>query len=145
MTEQRIPVFERTRTVRERDCDVLGHVNNLRWVRWVVELAEAHAEALGFPFEKCRELGGVWVVREQSLSYPRGALPGEELREATWVSVMQGARSVRHARFTDAGGVLRFESRTLWAFVDVATMRPARISKTMQERFDLVTEPEPRP
>ena len=141
MSTLRIPVFERERLVRDRDCDLLGHVNNLRWVRWVVELAEAHASALGFPFEVCREQGGVWVVREQNLEYHRSALPGERLVETTWVSEMRGARSVRHARIVDGGGGLRFEAKTLWAFVDVATMRPARVPAEMRARFDLVEAP----
>ena len=142
MSTRRIPVFERERVVRDRDCDVLGHVNNLRWVRWVVELAEAHAEALGLPFETCREQGGVWVVREQRLDYHQGALPGERLVETTWVSEMRGARSVRHARIAGAGGGLRFEARTLWAFIDVATMRPTRVPAAMRARFDVLDAPE---
>ena len=142
MGQRRRPVFERQRTVTDRDCDVLGHVNNLRWVRWVVELAEAHAEVLGFPFEVCRERGGVWVVREQHLEYRHGAHAGESLTEATWVSEMRGARCTRHARFTDAQGLVRFEARTLWAFVNVETMRPARVPVEMSERFDVVESPE---
>ena len=130
--------MRRTRTVLDRDCDVLGHVNNLRWVRWLVELADAHAEALGFPFEVCRARGGVWVVRHQDLHYHQAAVSGEVLTEATWISEMRGARSTRHARFEGSGGDLRFEATTLWAFIDVATMRPRRVPKEMRERFDLV-------
>lgn len=138
MNVPRIPILRRTRTVTERDCDVLGHVNNVRWVRWLVELAEAHAEALGLPFETCRERGGVWVVRHQDLAYQRGALPGEELRESTWISELRGARSIRHARFEGPAGDIRFEATTLWAFVDVATMRPKRVPPEMRALFDLL-------
>ncbi len=138
MEDLRIPVLRRTRTVTERDCDVLGHVNNLRWVRWLVELADAHAEALGFSFESCHERGRVWVVHHQDLHYHQGAVPGEVLTESTWVSEMRGARSVRHARFEGPCGDLRFEATTDWAFIDVATMRPRRVPSEMRERFDLV-------
>ena len=40
-------VFERTRVVSAEDLDQLGHVNNVVWLRFVVELAEAHARASG--------------------------------------------------------------------------------------------------
>jgi len=147
MTAARMPVFERPRVVSERDCDVLGHVNNLRWVRWVVELADAHSAALGFPFEVCHREGRVWVVSEQRLHYRRGAVPGERLTEATWVSEFRGARSVRHSRFTGPAGDVRFEATTDWAFVSVARLRPTRIPKEMQAAFDLVPPagPEGRP
>ena len=138
MNANRIPVLRRTRTVTDHDCDALGHVNNLRWVRWLIELADAHADALGFSFEVCRTQGGVWVVRRQELHYHQSALPGEELVESTWISEMRGARSTRHARIEGAAGDIRFEATTLWAFVDVATMRPKRVPREMHERFDLV-------
>jgi acyl-CoA thioester hydrolase len=134
----RIPVFRRTRVVRERDCDQLGHVNNLSWVRWVVEVAEAHSAALGFPFETMRARGGVWVVRHQDLHYLRGAHPGDEIRETTWVSTMRAATSTRHARFHAADGTLLFAANTLWAFVDVARLRPRRVLPDVVARFDLV-------
>jgi acyl-CoA thioester hydrolase len=139
MNEPRIPILRQTRTVTERDCDVLGHVNNLRWVRWLVELAEAHAAALGFPFEDCRQHGGVWVVRHQDLSYLRGAVPGEQITETTWISELRGARSTRHARFEGPGGEVRFAATTLWAFVDVDTLRPTRVPAEMRTRFDILS------
>ena len=138
MEATRIPVLRRRRTVTDRDCDVLGHVNNLRWVRWLVELADAHAEALGCSFEVCRRQGGVWVVRHQDLHYHRGALAGEELFESTWVSELRGARSTRHARIEGPDRELRFEATTLWVFVGVATMRPKRVPPELRARFDLV-------
>ncbi len=134
----RIPVFERTRMVVDRDCDILGHVNNLRWVRWVIELADAHASALGYPFETCHREGRVWVVSEQHLNYRRGAAPGEVLTEATWVSEFRGARSVRHSRWTGPDGEVCFEATTHWAFVSVERMRPTRIPRGMQDAFDIL-------
>ncbi len=138
MDEARIPVFRRTRVVRERDCDLLGHVNNLVWVKWLVELAEAHAAALGFPFEAMKRRGGVWVVRHQDLHYLRGAHPEQEIRETTWVSEMRAARSTRHARFHAADGALLFAANTLWVFVDATRLRPKRVPADVLARFDLV-------
>jgi len=36
-------VFRRTRTIVPGDVDELGHVNNVRWLAFVGELAAAHA------------------------------------------------------------------------------------------------------
>lgn len=138
MPELRIPVFRRERSVVARDIDVLGHVNNLVWVKWVVQLAEAHAAALGLDFETCRARGGVWVVHRQELDYHRGAVEGERLVESTWVSEMRGARSVRHARMDGTDGTLRFEARTTWAWVDARTLRARRVPAEVRTAFDLV-------
>ncbi|MGH8311231.1 MAG: acyl-CoA thioesterase, partial [Steroidobacteraceae bacterium] len=94
----RIPIFRRDRTVAARDIDLLGHVNNVVWVRYVVELAAAHADALGVGFEVTRELGGIWIVRRHDVLYHANVSGGSTIRESTWVSSLRGALSLRHAR-----------------------------------------------
>ena len=139
----RIPVFRRTRQVEARDVDLLGHVNNVVWVRFVVELAEAHATALGFGFHATRERGGIWIVRRHDVLYHANVSLGAGIRETTWVSSLRGALSHRHARFEDAAGKLLVESETEWAWVDAASLRPRRVPVTIRERFDLMEGPPP--
>jgi len=139
-----IPVFRRTRTVVARDLDVLDHVNNVVWLRFVVELAEAHSSALGLDFASLRRLGGVWVVRRHELDYHRSANDGDEIVEETWVSAVRGARSVRHARLRCARtGALLLAATTQWAFVDSASGRPRRVPPELARRYALVAEPPP--
>ena len=127
-------VYERTRIVRADDIDHLGHVNNVVWLRFVVELAEAHARAAGGN-EMVREARAVWIVRRHELDYHGNAATGDELREQTWLESMKGARSVRASRFTSAGGDVLVEARTQWAFVDASSFRPRRIPREMLDAF----------
>ena len=90
-------VFRRSRVVQARDLDALDHVNNVVWVRFVVELANAHSCSVGLDLDTLRGLGGVWVVQRHELDYHRAAGLGDEIDEATWVSEMRGARCLRHA------------------------------------------------
>ena len=138
MSLEPIPVFRRQRTVHADDTDALGHVNNLVWVKWIVELAEAHAEAAGYDLETTLATGGVWVVHRQEIDYHRGADPGEVIHEATWVSEMRGARSTRHSRFTGEGGDVRIEATTTWAWVDAEGLRVRRIPAEVKARFAIV-------
>ncbi len=134
----RIAVFRRTRRVAPRDVDVLGHVNNVTWVRFVVELAEAHAAALGLDFHTTRALGGIWIVRRHDVLYHANVPLGAAIQESTWVSSMRGALSRRHARFEAEAGELLVEASTEWAYVDAATLRPRRVPPALRERFELV-------
>ena len=130
------PVFRRTRTVTPEDCDELGHVNNVRWVAFVAELAGAHASRRGSDNETVREQGAIWIVRKHEIDYHRSALPGEEIVEETWVEAMSGARSVRHSRFSrPADGEVLVSAITTWAFVDAQTQRPRRIPAELRARF----------
>jgi len=128
-------IFRRTRIVHADDCDELGHVNNARWVGFVAELAGAHASRHGFDNETLREEGAIWIVRRHEIDYHRSALPGEEIVEETWVEAMTGARSIRHSRFSRAGGEVLVSAITTWAYVDAKTQRPRRIPAERIARF----------
>jgi acyl-CoA thioester hydrolase len=121
--------------------DLLGHVNNVVWVRFVVELAEAHAAALGLGFHATRGLGGIWIVRRHDVLYHANVPLAAAIHETTWVSSLRGALSRRHARFEDGTGRLLVESETEWAWVDAKTLRPRRVPPGVRERFDLVEAP----
>lgn len=131
-------VFRRRRVVRDPDTDFLGHVNNLVWARWVIELGEAHARAAGFGSRRVRELGGQWIVRRHELDYLAGARSGEEIVEETWLESMRGARSLRASRFVrEADGTELVRARTEWAYVDAATLRPRRIPPALRAAFQV--------
>jgi acyl-CoA thioester hydrolase len=144
VTAERIPIFRRARRVAPRDVDLLGHVNNLVWVRYVVELAAAHADALGVGFEATRALGGIWIVRRHDVLYHANVPAGATIREATWISSLRGAQSLRQARFESETGVLLVEARTEWAYVDATTLRPRRVPAELRSRFDPI-QAEPTP
>jgi acyl-CoA thioester hydrolase len=125
-----------------RDLDLLDHVNNVVWLRFVVELAEAHSSALGLDFAALRRLGGVWVVRRHELDYHRSANEGDEIVEETWVAELRGARSVRRARLGCArSGALLLAATTHWAFVDAGSGRPRRVPPEIAARYTLVAAP----
>jgi acyl-CoA thioester hydrolase len=135
-------VFRRTRTVVPGDCDALDHVNNAVWVRFVVELANAHSVALGLDLEALRALGGVWVVQRHEIDFHQPASVGDEILEETWVSELRGARCLRHARLRGAGdGRPLLSATTRWAFVDAESGRPRRIPPEVMGRFTPIQEP----
>ena len=128
--------FCRTRVVVAEDCDELGHVNNVTWVRFVVELAVAHSNAIGFDAARYRELGAVWIVHRHEIDYRAPALPAELLEEETWVAEMRGARCVRSSRIRrPADGALLLEAATTWVWADVRSGRPRRIPDLVHAAF----------
>ena len=129
-------VFRRTRVIARGDIDELGHVNNVRWLQFVAELAAGHAALHGGDLASLRAQGALWIVRRHELDYLRPALPGEEIVEETWVEKMTGAKSERHSRFTRAAdGAVLANAVTIWAYVDAKTLRPTRIPESLRARF----------
>ena len=131
--------FTRTRVVTGDDIDELGHVNNVAWVRFVVDLAVAHSDAVGLDIEAYRMLGAGWVVHRQEIDYRAPAFPGEEIVEETWLAEMRGARCLRCSRFRRAADdAVLVEARTTWVFADIESGRPRRISAEVRDRFPLL-------
>jgi acyl-CoA thioester hydrolase len=132
-------VFQRVRKIEERHIDELGHVNNVVWVRFVVELAAAHSAAVGLDLATLRgRIGGLWIVHRHEVDYHRPARLGEEVLEETWISEMRGALSLRHARFSRReDGALLVSATTRWAFVDAVRLRPRRIPPEVRDAFPL--------
>jgi acyl-CoA thioester hydrolase len=116
--------------VEAEHIDELGHVNNLVWVRLVLDLATAHSSSVGLDPQTYRELGAWWIVHRQEIDYRAPAFLGEEVAQETWVSSMRGARCVRESRFTRVtDGAPLLSASTTWAYVDLESHRPRRIDR----------------
>lgn len=111
--------------VEPQDIDMLGHANNVVWVRWLNEAAIAHSTHVGLSEEVCRALGGLWVVRRHDVEYLRAAYAGETLEAFTWPESMRGATSLRRTLFQRDGEVLA-RAETTWVLIDTETGRPRR-------------------
>ena len=132
-----MPSFTLTLRVTDADVDRPDHVNNVAFVRYVQEVAEAHWRAAATP-----ELWAAftWVVRRHEVEYLRPGLPGDELVLRTWVGDQpSGATWERFTEVLRAGEEKPIvTARTVWVLIDAATGRPRRVDAALAARF---TEP----
>ena len=104
-----------------------GHVNNVRFVQWMQDIAIAHAAHNGGT-AAAQRLGGTWFARSHRIDYLGQAFPEDRLVVQTWIVDFQRARSRRRFRFLRAAdGVVLARAETEWAFVDSTTGRPRAI------------------
>jgi acyl-CoA thioester hydrolase len=125
--------FELEIAVAPGDIDVLGHVNNVTYVRWVQDAAAAHWGSAAPPEDQVRTL---WMVLRHEIDYKQPARLGDTVMARTWVG---SASRVRFERFTElrrAGdGVVLAAARTMWCSVDARTLRPAAVSAEVRAVF----------
>ena len=125
--------FERTFTAQPGDIDIMGHVNNAVWVRWMEEIATAHWMSLAPPDRVTRHS---WVVTRHEIDYKGNVGPGETVTARTFVDEPpRGARFDRRVDFFGADGKLKVSARTSWAMIDMATGRLARIPADLAAIF----------
>jgi acyl-CoA thioester hydrolase len=62
------------------DIDMMGHVNNVVYVRWLQDLGTAHWNAVATAAEQAAM---IWLVTRHEVDYLRPTLPGEEIEGRT--------------------------------------------------------------
>ena len=115
------------------DIDILGHVNNAVWVKWVQDVAVAHWDAIAPPEHRAAY---VWVVTRHEIDYRGNVSEGETVTAETWVpEPPRGARFDRHMRFTGEDGKVRVEAKTTWALIERASGRLMRVPAEVAAPF----------
>lgn len=126
-------VFKQKFTVPASAIDALNHVNNVTYLQWCLDAAEAHW--ISKTSEKQREQN-VWVVLNHYISYKNPSFLGEELETHTWIESYDGVKSERHYKIIrPADGKTIVEAKTLWCFLDGKTFRPTKIPEEIGELF----------
>lgn len=130
------PEFALELTVEAADVDALGHVNNIVYVRWLQDVATAHANAAGVSHADLVRIGAVFVVRKHEIEYLRPGFLGERIILRTHVSWWKGASCERVTsidRVSD--GAVLARAKTLWAFVNAQTGKPTRLPPEVVNAF----------
>jgi acyl-CoA thioester hydrolase len=127
--------FELSLEIQPSDIDVLGHVNNVVYLRWVQDAAVAHWDALTSPEQKAAV---AWVVVRHEIDYRHAARPGDGILARTWVGTASRRTFERHTeilRASDRHVLAR--ARTLWCPLDPGTGRPIRVDPELRRRFSV--------
>lgn len=127
-------VFETQIIVTEEDLDELNHVNNVRYVQWVNDVAKLHWQE-----NTTKEIidNYYWVVLSHHIDYKSSALLNDVVTLKTYVSKFEGATSTRiveiHDSITDK---LLVKSESNWCFIGAKTNRPTRITEEIIKLFN---------
>lgn len=124
---------EKLITVSLDDLDQLHHVNNVRYVQWVQDIAEEHWQAKVTP-----EITDTyfWVLLKHCIEYKSQAVLGDVILLKTYVIKSEGVTSLRKVEmFDNASGKLLVSSETTWCLMSKSHLKPARITTEISELF----------
>ena len=136
MTDSDIKKYTYPLKLTEADIDALGHVNNVVYLRWVQEAAEAHWNSLTTVTDR---LELAWVVVRHEIDYFQAAKLNDQLVALTWVGETAGVKSIRFVQITNTQGILFAQARTTWCLIDPVNQKPKRISPHIKKIFEVYT------
>jgi len=116
------------------DIDELGHVSNLVYLRWVLEIATSHSSSLGWTHAEYRTLGSVFVVRRHEIDYVAQVREGDQLVGETWVPTWKLASCMRHTEIK-RGELVVARAATTWAMMSFSSGRPTKIPDSIRALF----------
>ncbi len=126
-------VYTHEFVVQPTEIDAMGHVNNVVYLKWVQDVAEAHwiSKASDDVKKKFN-----WVVLRHEIDYMSPAFEGQTIVATTWVDNFVGVKSDRivELKLKDSNKILA-KARTTWCLLDAATMRPRRIDPEITRVF----------
>jgi len=131
--DRRAEVFSHQFTVPSSKIDTQGHVNNLAFLEWCLEAAEAHWKQNATP---TMQANYIWYVLRHSIDYKASAFEGEELEINTWVTYAEGVKSERHYKiFRIKDNKTLVEAKSIWCLLKANTQRPAKITEEIRTLF----------
>ena len=110
------------------------------------DAAVAHSSALGWGFERYKEIDAAWVARAHFIEYLIPAFENDQILIRTWVSGFRKVMSWRRYdifRIADGEETLIARAETKWAFVGMQDFRPQRVPAEMRDCFTLIEEEKP--
>lgn len=125
--------FEHSFIVKPEDIDRQGHVNNVRYLQWIQDVAVAHWFSLATEEQRQKI---AWVVLRHEIDYLRPAFENEEITATTWVGEDKGAK---WERFTEIqrGDEILVKAKSIWVALDTQTLRPRRVDAKLKEQFGM--------
>jgi len=128
--------------VSSEHIDVLGHVNNCEYLKWMEQVAWSHCEKLNMTFPVWQKLGYAWVARHTEIDYLLPAFESDGVVAATWISEndkrISMKREYQFARESDGKTLIRGFTR--WVCVNLKTGKASRMPKEFAESFDVDIE-----
>lgn len=126
-------IFESSLQVTQNDLDELNHVNNIRYIEWVQDIAKAHWLKYA---SKNIITEYFWVMLSHCIEYKSAAYLNDCIKLKTYVIKSEGVKSVRIVEMFNDKNKLLAKSETTWCLMSSKTNRPARITSEIIELFN---------
>jgi acyl-CoA thioester hydrolase len=119
--------------VSDNDIDLMQHVNNVVYLKYIQDASAAHWYAVAPSYLTSQV---TWVVRRHEIDYLRPAFVDEDLVVRTWVGKATAATCERFAEiYRPSDGQILTRTRSVWVILDVITNRPRRIDEQLLAYF----------
>jgi acyl-CoA thioester hydrolase len=129
-----LKIFEKEIIVKKEDIDFNGHLNNLKYLEWMINSAMEHSESEGFGIDYYKKNNVTWVAKKHCIEYKLPAFEGDKLILKTWIDEVKKLSVIRKYEIYKNDKLIT-QGFSEWVFIDFNTKRPKKIPKEIIEKF----------
>ncbi|MGB3587493.1 MAG: thioesterase family protein [Tunicatimonas sp.] len=127
-------IFEQLREVQPEDLDAMQHVNNVRYVQWIQDIAEAHWKQQA---TNAMQQQYIWVVLNHYVEYKQPIFLTDQALLKTHVGEVSGPKYGRTVEIWHTEkNQLCVKAESIWCLLDAQTQRPKRVTDEIRRIFE---------
>jgi len=131
--DQAPAVWSENFRIRAYEVDATSRASVPAITNWLQEVAGNHATALGWAVDALQAQGRTWVLSRLHLRLGRPPAWREDVRVNTWPAGVHRLFALREFRIEEQSGREIGVATTGWLLLDLATRRPVRLPKDLEE------------
>lgn len=129
-----MPIYTKEITVCKNDLDELNHVNNVRYVQWIQDIAKEHWFKNS---TKEMNLTYFWVIASHHIEYKRSALLNDKITLKTYIEKTEGSFSTRIVEMYNTNTKkLLVKAKTNWCLMHIETKKSTIIPQEIINLFN---------
>lgn len=99
-----------------------------------------HSAATHMDITQLKEYGYAWILASWQVVVDRYPVIGEEITVSTWAYDFKGFLAYRNFTMKDASGKVCAYANTIWTFLNLSTMHPAKILPDVAAAYEMFPE-----
>ena len=127
--------YSETSYIKSYETDHNGLFKPFSFLNHAQELANIHAQSLGFGYDKLLDSGVVWVLSRMHVKFHRLPLWKEQINKKTWHKGSDRLFGFRDFSVHDSGGNLVIAATSSWLIIDYKTRKLQRIENVLGKEF----------
>lgn len=130
-------MFQMKRPVTFSDVGPDYKVDMAQIINYFQDCSCFHSDSLGVGLENMDGFGKIWIMNSWQIIVDRYPKYGEMITVGTWPYDFKGPMGLRNFVIDDAEGNRIARANSVWAIMDVAAGRPARVDEELLETYKL--------
>lgn len=130
-------MYQMKRPVTYSDVGPDYKVDMAQIINYFQDCSCFHSDSLGVGLENMDNIGKIWIMNGWQIIVDRYPKYGENITVGTWPYDFKGPMGLRNFIIDDAEGNRIARANSVWAIMDAATGRPARVDAELLETYKL--------